>query len=91
MTSFNNIENNRSRLYLISTVAGGVGINLFSANRVIILDTSWNPGRIIQLEFEIEINQKNKYLANDLQAMFRSYRLGQTKPVYVYRKFHLLN
>ena len=52
--------------FLISTRAGGTGLNLTGADTVIFYDHDWNP-------------------ANDHQAQDRAYRIGQTKPVTVYR------
>jgi len=54
------------QVFLLSTRAGGVGINLVAADTVVLYDSDWNPQM-------------------DLQAMDRAHRLGQTRPVNVYR------
>ena len=44
---FNN-SNSKVNVFLLSTKAGGVGINLTSANVVIIFDSDWNPQNDVQ-------------------------------------------
>ncbi|KAM3574460.1 hypothetical protein VYU27_003566 [Nannochloropsis oceanica] len=52
--------------FLLSTRAGGLGINLQTADTVILYDSDWNPQA-------------------DLQAQDRAHRIGQKRPVNIYR------
>lgn len=70
ITSFNDPSNKRTKCFLISAKAGGQGINLIGANRVIILDTSWNPSNDQQNIFRIfRLGQKKKCFVYRLLAM----------------------
>ncbi len=53
-------------LFLATTRTGSLGLNLQSADTVVIFDSDWNP-------------------QVDVQAMARVHRIGQTKPVAVFR------
>ncbi|XP_017857412.1 PREDICTED: transcriptional regulator ATRX homolog isoform X1 [Drosophila arizonae] len=67
---FNSEANRRARVFLISAKAGGQGINLTGANRVIILDTSWNPSNDQQNIFRIfRLGQKKNCYIYRLLAM----------------------
>ena len=67
MEHFNNNKGpDACKLFLLSTRAGGLGVNLVSADTVIFFDQDWNPQM-------------------DLQAQDRAHRIGQTRPVLVFR------
>ncbi|KAG1719217.1 SNF2 family N-terminal domain-containing protein [Suillus lakei] len=68
MNKFQQGGNSRDapKLFLLSTRAGGLGINLTAADTVIFYDQDWNPQM-------------------DIQAQDRAHRIGQTKPVLVFR------
>jgi len=61
-----NALNSAYFIFLLSTRAGGLGINLQTADVVILFDSDWNPQA-------------------DLQAQDRAHRIGQTKPVQIFR------
>jgi SWI/SNF-related matrix-associated actin-dependent regulator of chromatin subfamily A member 5 len=61
-----NAPNSEKFCFILSTRAGGLGINLQTADICILYDSDWNPQA-------------------DLQAQDRCHRLGQKKPVNVYR------
>jgi SWI/SNF-related matrix-associated actin-dependent regulator of chromatin subfamily A member 5 len=67
-------------VFLLTTRAGGLGINLVTADIVVLFDSDWYA--------ILSGTSALAYARNpqaDLQAMDRAHRIGQTKQVYVFR------
>lgn len=77
--------------FLLSSKAGGVGLNLIGASRLILYDIDWNPANDLQVESTHLHNQqllKHVYMylyVCIIQAMARVWRDGQKRKVHIYR------
>ncbi|XP_072958335.1 switch 2 isoform X3 [Typha angustifolia] len=79
-------EFNRSpskQVFLISTRAGNLGVNLVSANRVVIFDPSWNPAQDLQAQDRsFRYGQKRHVIVFRLLAAGSLEELVYTRQVY---------
>lgn len=74
-------------VFLLCTRAGGVGINLASADTVVIYDSDWNPQNDLQAQarchrYIYQVNQSHDFSRSLCIGVCR---IGQTKEVKVYR------
>lgn len=99
MDEFNR-ENSDVFIFILTTRAGGVGINLWSADTVIIFDPDFNPHQVcffcflrVLLRLTTSIGPSGSYEFNcrsslttiPSQAIARAHRFGQTKTCLVFK------
>ncbi|KAL3848831.1 hypothetical protein ACJIZ3_010713 [Penstemon smallii] len=71
------------QVFLISTRAGGLGLNLVSANRVVIFDPNWNPAQDLQAQDRsFRFGQKRHVTVFRLLAAGSLEELVYTRQVY---------
>ena len=70
-------------VFLLSSKAGGVGLNLIGASRLCLIDSDWNPRcefHVLHLLFHINFTIATLSHSHDLQSMARIHRYVHDPP-----------
>lgn len=80
-----NKENSEYPIFILSTRAGGLGLNLQSADTVIIFDSDWNPHQDLQAQDRAHVSSELKRLSLWNKALislvpYTAYRTKEGSP-----------
>ncbi|KAB5592863.1 DNA repair and recombination protein RAD54B [Ceratobasidium theobromae] len=80
---FNQARQSKKFLFLLSAKAGGVGLNLIGASRLILIDSDWNPSHDLQSMARIHRWTGRVFISR--LTYLDSNSVLQKRPVFIYR------